>query len=707
MAISHTTEVDNSEIIEKHNTIVNEYIKQVECLRIENARLSCELKDLIARTSKHVVTRGTCTPEQPALYSVGTNTKRVLTRDVQLMFTPKSRDVSLCTDSVNHIRDVAIMCSLDSAEHAQKMEELIQVRRKYEHHIEEIHQRVSNMRTVSTVCNLDFKESRTIGLGCNLEEVKTKRDVALKCNLDQEQRVQCDVAIACCMDRKPEQRDAQCFAVEHKETRHFATHANLEDPDKLRMNRELEDLRVKISLCSQRPSRRDVSCNVDSRSRQAENLTRNQSSSMEQIRTSSRQVNTDCRSTRETSCGTTSYEHLHISKSCQVNDNSQEVFTSELIQQKNQLEYERNQYMELNNELKLRIREWEDKYHHEHSRILAMESNADCLKNSPKQSKNISTSTSNLCNITATITTTSNKTSTKTSNADSQFARERSLVLNTDNEQQVLASNNCSDYLPIVKRRESEYEQHKHTTTTRTTRTQQDTIRLVATISNKGANGATDGEKTCQNWSKTSTQNFGNKQASITISTNGKNNIHSINIRSRSNSTEPPASTTTQPCGNNNANSASTSVMRMVSSSSLKSEKGGEANMISYIDDYPSRVDEYVVSSSDFGDSGFVPSGACEQSTKNIAHIDVNNSALNSTSDLNCSSSMLGESKMQITTVYNKDGDVVERNAYEKIEMKKPTKSILKSSSGVTDPCYEPGQQKKALTFGENEIFET
>jgi hypothetical protein len=104
VAISHVTEVDNTELIEKHTTIVNTYVREIESLHIEKARLAASLEELIKKHSKHVVTRGTHAQEQPVLYSVGTSTKKVITRDVQLMFTPKSRDVSLCTDSVNHIR---------------------------------------------------------------------------------------------------------------------------------------------------------------------------------------------------------------------------------------------------------------------------------------------------------------------------------------------------------------------------------------------------------------------------------------------------------------------------------------------------------------------------------------------------------------------------------------------------------------------------
>jgi hypothetical protein len=104
VAISHVTEVDNSELIERHTTVVNTYVREIETLKVEKCRLAASLEELIRKHSKHVVTRGTHAPEQPVLYSVGTSTKKIFTRDVQLMFTPKSRDVAMCTDNVSNIR---------------------------------------------------------------------------------------------------------------------------------------------------------------------------------------------------------------------------------------------------------------------------------------------------------------------------------------------------------------------------------------------------------------------------------------------------------------------------------------------------------------------------------------------------------------------------------------------------------------------------
>lgn len=85
VAINHQTVIENNkELIEKQTQIINTYIGEIEQLRIENVRLSTNLEELIKKHTKHVITRGTHAPEQPVLYSVGTNTKRTSTRDVQV-----------------------------------------------------------------------------------------------------------------------------------------------------------------------------------------------------------------------------------------------------------------------------------------------------------------------------------------------------------------------------------------------------------------------------------------------------------------------------------------------------------------------------------------------------------------------------------------------------------------------------------------------
>jgi hypothetical protein len=275
------------------------------------------------------------------------------------------------------------MCSIETPEQVARMEELVEMKRRYERKIVEIEERVSSMRHVSTICNMDFKESRTIGMGCNLEEVRQTRDVSLKCNLDEEQRAaKCHVSVNCSL--RPEQRDAYVnTCVEQKrivETRTSATHACIEDPQVAHMSRELERLRGHVN----RPVR-EVGCSMDSHVRAMDNLIRHQSSSMEQIRMWSKLSNTETCQTRDSASGThRSQEMLVTSKGCQASDAVTEAAKDkqlvDLSAHKARLEYERAQFIELNNELKLRISEWEEKFHAERSRALSLESACNSLK---------------------------------------------------------------------------------------------------------------------------------------------------------------------------------------------------------------------------------------------------------------------------------------------------------------------------------------
>lgn len=168
VAINHQTVVeDNRELIEKQTAIINTYMNEIEQLRTENVRLSTNLEELVRKHTKHVVTRGTHAPEPPVLYSVGTNTKKTVTRDVQLMFTPKSRDVAMNTDKFSDTRDVSLACNIESAEHRLQIEELTEIKRKYELMVEEQIRNKKQYRDVTTLCNLDYREFRDVALGCN------------------------------------------------------------------------------------------------------------------------------------------------------------------------------------------------------------------------------------------------------------------------------------------------------------------------------------------------------------------------------------------------------------------------------------------------------------------------------------------------------------------------------------------------------------
>ena len=290
VGINHRTEMDNKELIERHTLVVNTYIKEIECLKIENARLSSSLEELIRKHSKHVVTRGTHAPEPPLRFSVATNTKPVATRDVQLMFTPKSRDVSLATDRFYYTRDVGLMCTIGLVEQQEQFMELMEIKRKYEEKVQESLRQVKAMRDVAIGCNLDFKERRDVSLMCKVNA--PVRDVALVCNLDNEFRSFRDVCVGCSLDKK-EKCDVAINVntfepiVIHKqvikEKRDFCMLA--EDREKAEMAHELQVLRNTLSKSS-----RDASTSADHKTLVTDHMLRNQGSGVDTVRTINKQV---------------------------------------------------------------------------------------------------------------------------------------------------------------------------------------------------------------------------------------------------------------------------------------------------------------------------------------------------------------------------------------------------------------------------------
>lgn len=129
-----------------------------------------------------------------------------------------------------------------------------------------------------------------------------------------ERREMRDVNIECKLERKPEQHDASIYVnlIEPppvKQMRDCWTHVQMEDSEKIEMHRQIIELR--------RPK-----------------CTRDVASSVEQIRTFSRSVNTEARATRDSSCGPTFDWHRYSDKSCQAVDFHQQEFTSTLVTQK-------------------------------------------------------------------------------------------------------------------------------------------------------------------------------------------------------------------------------------------------------------------------------------------------------------------------------------------------------------------------------------
>ena len=158
------------------------------------------------------------------------------------------------------------------------------------------------------------------------------RDVAQKCNLDEEFRSVRDVQICCQLDRK-EQKDV-CIYVNTeppppppKQLRDCWTYVHMEDAEKIDLQRKIVELTT--PKCT-----RDVSVSFDQRTRFVDNMVKNQSSSIEQIRTFSRQCNTESRVTRDSSCGPAFDWNRYSDKGCQVTDYCQQEATTSLMTQK-------------------------------------------------------------------------------------------------------------------------------------------------------------------------------------------------------------------------------------------------------------------------------------------------------------------------------------------------------------------------------------
>ena len=101
---------------------------------------------------------------------------------------------------------------------------------------------------------------------------------------------------------------------------------------------------------------RDVAVAVDVRSRLMQDLVRNQSSSMESVKTMSRTVNTETRQTRDSSAGASStHESNYAHKASQINDTAQDENTKVLISQKALVETEKRELLSSNLELKNRL----------------------------------------------------------------------------------------------------------------------------------------------------------------------------------------------------------------------------------------------------------------------------------------------------------------------------------------------------------------
>ena len=685
VAINHRTEIDNKEEIEKQLEITNNYIKEIEILRLENTKLSSNLEELIRKHTKHVVTRGTHAPEQPVLYSVGTNTKKTCTRDVQVMFTPKSRDVSLSTDRFYHTRDVGLSCALGVAEQQEKMQELIEIRSKYELMVEESRKQIKSYRDVSLLCNLDFKEHRTVALGCNIEPCK--RDVSMRCNLDEEFRSFRDVNIGCQLDVRPEQKDASIFVntyepvIVHKqivkEKRDFCANVLFEDMEKVQMAKELVALRLP------KPTR-DVAICVDSRSRFLQDLVRNQSSSMESVKTFSRTVNTETRNTRDSSVGSScSYDASRAHKGVQITDLTQTETTTRLMEQNEKVEIERNKLIELNNELRQRLKEIEDRLIIEKQRSANLE--AIAIEQSKKQYKTqgvgqctIFGPFSNTSSISTSTSSLHQSSSSKTVNEAYQGG---CLVKSSSNNDIRGSSAERVDLVKTTVKKLNNLTNKSEIITTTTTTT---THGIKLTPTGDGTYKIVEHYDPSKKSDKVKALEA---QLACSISKQVEKGNGNLTLQI--------------PCGNlrneitipiNNENLESSGATATVTSSSCTASPSGAASTLKKSNEL--YITNVIVSKPPVSPSR----GSSTQATS------VNDKFVTESSEL----------------ITYRDGEIIEKKIFEKVELKKP-KGILKSStmpvsssSAQTQACNKQDEacstqtqvQQRKIQFGENEILE-
>ena len=227
VGINHRTEDEEQKVeiekmlIHQREVITNTYVKELEVLKTENVKLSATLEDAIKKKSVHVTTRGTSALEGPVLYSVGVNTRKPLTRDVQVMFTPKSRDVAMSTDRFYYSRDVSLYCNLDQFEEMgdEQFSSLLELRtrKRVPKEFRDVcigvnclqPEEPKVMRDVKIGVNLDIKELRHVSTGCDLD-YKPKiltRDASMRVNLDEKQSR--DICVG--VNIQKETKDASMF----------------------------------------------------------------------------------------------------------------------------------------------------------------------------------------------------------------------------------------------------------------------------------------------------------------------------------------------------------------------------------------------------------------------------------------------------------------------------------------------------------------
>ena len=241
VAINHRTEDEQQKVEfetilnQQKDVITNTFVREMDVLKRENVKLSKTLEDAIKKKSVHVTTRGTSAPEGPVLYSVGINTRKPLTRDVQLMFTPKSRDVAMSTDRFYYSRDVSLYCNLDHFEEMgdEQVSSLLELRTRKKSAPKEFRDVCIGVNCLQPE---EPKVMRDVKIGVNLDNLKELRDVSTGCNLDVKPKIQTrDVCMKVNLDEhdKKQMRDVCVGAQIQKETRDASIFVNTIEPVKL------------------------------------------------------------------------------------------------------------------------------------------------------------------------------------------------------------------------------------------------------------------------------------------------------------------------------------------------------------------------------------------------------------------------------------------------------------------------------------------
>ena len=259
----------------------------------------------------------------------------------------------------------------------------------------------------------------------------------------------------------------------------------MEDLEKTQMAREIAAFKVVVPKVT-----KDVAISVDHKTRLMDDLLRNQSSSMETVKTFNRQINTETIKTKESSCDTsafdTNYEFVK-KETLELNNR--------LIAQKGEIEQEKFKLVEINNELRFKLKTLEEELFSEKTTITSLEEKLNTAlieqHKSHKETRSNSCNTFQDTNTAETNTTILNIRSIGT-NSDYQGC-EQCSDLNNKTTISVKSHINRSENASIIRTKtETEYEQHKLTRTGCNKVTQQETVSMKASLTDNSGDRLTE-----------------------------------------------------------------------------------------------------------------------------------------------------------------------------------------------------------------------